>query len=394
MSERVDLFVGSLRGGGAERVCVRVANGLAERGFDVRLVVLSLADAAYADEVDDAVRLVSLGKAHARESPVALARCLRRDPPTVALAFNHEIALILLALRTLLRMEFALLVRNINTLSKVAENQESLWHSRIVLGLATRSFPHMDRVIAQSKGMAEDLVRNYGLDPATITVINNPLPEDIARHAPSTPGEATAGAGGANADGTEAEPGAGDDSDASDGPAEILFVGRLVEQKGLDYLLDAFVGLRAEGRDCRLRILGQGPLEAELRSRAAAAGVEDAVVFEGFVDDVWRYYQAADVTVLSSVYEGFPNVLVESIGLGTPVVAFDCPSGPAEIVVDDVNGYLVDYRDADDLRRKLGRALDRDWDQAAVRATAERYSHERIVDEYASLAAEFCDGRG
>ena len=378
MGERVDLFVGSLGGGGAERVCVTVANGLADRGFDVRLVVISLAGAVYDDEIDDGVTVVDLGKPHARESPLALARCLRRSPPSVALAFNYEIAIVLLALRTALRQEFSLLVRVINTLSMVAEDRDSLWHSTIVLGLATRCFPYMDRLVAQSRGMAEDLVESYGIDPDSITVINNPIAEEIARHAPST-------------DGADAAP------RRASGPAdldEILFVGRLEEQKGVHHLIDAFAGLRSSRPDCRLRILGRGPLEEDLRSRAAAAGVADAITFAGFVDDVWRYYRDADVTALPSLYEGFPNVLVESLALGTPAVAFDCPSGPAEIVDDDVNGYLVEYADVDDLRRQLDRALARDWDPAAVVRTAEPYSRDAIVDEYASLVTEFTDGRG
>src|SRR5690606_4579843 len=126
------------------------------------------------------------------------------------------------------------------------------------------------------------------------------------------------------------------------------------------YLLEAFC--RLEDKEVILKLLGKGSLENELKKLAKDLGIEDRVIFEGFQEDVISYIISAKVVALTSLYEGFPNVLVESIALGTPVVSFDCQSGPSEIIIDGVNGYLVKYLDKDDFAKKLDLALTKDFD--------------------------------
>ena len=121
--------------------------------------------------------------------------------------------------------------------------------------------------------------------------------------------------------------------------------------------LEAFAGISNKFPNLRLKIVGQGRLESHLKQIAIDNGVKDLVDFEGFQKDMIPYYLNARATVLTSIYEGYPNVLVESITLRTPVVAFDCPSGPSEIVKDKINGYLVKYQDVKELKEKLNLIL-------------------------------------
>lgn len=95
-----------------------------------------------------------------------------------------------------------------------------------------------------------------------------------------------------------------------------------------------------------------------------------------------KYYSNAKVTVLTSLYEGFPNVLIEFIALGTPVVSFDCESGPSEIILDGKNGYLVKYLDIEEFTQKLDLALKTNWDAKAIINSSKRYSKEIIVNKY------------
>src|SRR5207245_8477381 len=121
-------------------------------------------------------------------------------------------------------------------------------------------------------------------------------------------------------------------------PPVVLAMGRLVPQKGFDWLLDAWARVRTDRPDWRLVIAGEGPDRAELASRARRLGVEASVEFPGFDREPYRRMAGAEVFVLSSRYEGFPLVLVEAMGCALPVVAMDCPSGPREIVREGADG--------------------------------------------------------
>ena len=120
----------------------------------------------------------------------------------------------------------------------------------------------------------------------------------------------------------------------------LLCIGRLEKIKGFHHAIKAFAGIVQKYPYLRLKVVGKGS-EINLKQMAKKHSVADKVDFEGFKKDIIPYYLKARVTILPSLYEGYPNVLIESISMNTPVIAFDCPSGPNEIIIDGRNGYLV-----------------------------------------------------
>lgn len=130
------------------------------------------------------------------------------------------------------------------------------------------------------------------------------------------------------------------DAPAGVAAAQVLAIGRHVAQKGLDLLLQAWVNVQAARPEARLAIVGDGPLTAALQARAAALGVAASVQWQAPTPAVEALYRQAAVFVLPSRYEGMPLVLLEAQALGVPAVAFDCPTGPAEIVGAD-SGMVV-----------------------------------------------------
>ncbi len=135
----------------------------------------------------------------------------------------------------------------------------------------------------------------------------------------------------------------------------ILGVGRLVPQKGFDLLFPVFHRLGRE--DLHLAILGEGAERANLEHQARALGIADRVHLPGWVADPAPWYRAAGCFVLSLRYEGFGNVLIEAMANGCPVVAFDCPYGPSEIIEHGMTGLLVPKGDVAALGRTLARLL-------------------------------------
>lgn len=134
-----------------------------------------------------------------------------------------------------------------------------------------------------------------------------------------------------------------------EGAPSFLAVGRLAHQKGFDMLLRAFARIAAEIPDWSLRVLGSGPLGDALAAQTTALGLGDRVTWIPRHPAPWSFATRPGVFVLSSRYEGFPNVLLEAMAVGLPPVAFDCPSGPGEIIRHGQNGVLVPCGDVDRL---------------------------------------------
>jgi len=166
----------------------------------------------------------------------------------------------------------------------------------------------------------------------------------------------------------------------SNQPPVILGVGRHYPQKGFDTLLRAFARVRQE-TPARLVILGEGPERPNLERLASELGVAADVDMPGFDPNPFRYMKRAGVFVLSSRYEGLPNVLIQAMACGCPVVSTDCPNGPAEILDGGRYGALVPVDDVEAMARAIVRALlgqvapaPADWlEQFRVEVVAEQY---------------------
>jgi len=132
-----------------------------------------------------------------------------------------------------------------------------------------------------------------------------------------------------------------------------------------------------------LTILGQGPEEENLKLIALELGLKERITFTGFVQNPYPYMSQADLFVLSSRFEGFPNVVLEAMACGTPVVAFECPGGINEIIEEGVNGWKVNLEDTSALARAIETAMKTQLDSNLIRKyVQERFGVKKIVQEY------------
>ena len=171
----------------------------------------------------------------------------------------------------------------------------------------------------------------------------------------------------------------------------VAAMGRLDRQKGFDLLLEAFAGLDREFPRWALHIYGQGDEHERLSDMITALGLQGRAVLRGRTPDPAAALAACDIFVLSSRYEGFPNVLLEAMVQGRPVIAADCPMGPAEIVRDGENGLLIPANDPETLRRALRLLMRdaalRDRLGRAARAVRDDYDPARIMAQWGRLLA-------
>jgi glycosyltransferase involved in cell wall biosynthesis len=169
----------------------------------------------------------------------------------------------------------------------------------------------------------------------------------------------------------------------------VVFIGRLIPRKGVADLLGAWRTVSAKRNDVTLYILGTGRSEEEFLAKARDLGLRDSVKFRGSVNNVVAYLQSADLFVLPSHYEGMPNVLLEAMACGLPVVATRV-SGVVDIVRDGRNGLLVEPGRPDGLAEAILRLLDDPAEAArlgkAAHETIEKeYSIEAVAGAYAAL---------
>ena len=162
----------------------------------------------------------------------------------------------------------------------------------------------------------------------------------------------------------------------------ILGVGRLVPQKDFQTLLRAFALLVPDMPDIRLIVLGEGRERSRLQALAAELQVQERVALPGFSRNPYAHLGHTALFVLSSRWEGFANVIVEALACGTPVVATDCPSGPAEILEGGAYGELTPVGDAPALANAMQRALVRPRTPTMLRRRALDFSVSRIVPQY------------
>ena len=133
----------------------------------------------------------------------------------------------------------------------------------------------------------------------------------------------------------------------------VIAVGRLVQLKQFDRLIESYANSNLPQKKIHLVILGIGEEQDKLEKKILDLKIETKVHLFGFKENVWDYISNAKFLVLSSQYEGFPMTILESLSLGIPVISFDCESGPNEMIINNHNGILVENQNFTELTHKM-----------------------------------------
>jgi glycosyltransferase involved in cell wall biosynthesis len=358
-SDKIALLVPSLGGGGAERVMVNLAGAFSQAGHQVDLVAAAPKGHSLL-RVPSAVRVVDLKAKRTALAVLPLVAYLRRERPKALLATLAHANIIALVARKLARVPTRTVVREASLMSISSSTAPQL-RGRFVPLLAKKFYPQADAIIAQSRGVADDLSHLLGLPLDRIDVIYNPVvSQKLLERASRTPDHPwfTKGA-----------------------PPVVLGVGRLDPEKDFPTLFRAFSIVR-KNRNVRLIILGEGPQRCELESLAQELGVADVVELPGFVENPLPYMANASVLVLTSLFEGLPNVLIEALACGTPVVATDCPGGVTEILEKGRYGMLSPVGDFEAVAAAIEETLENPPSPRFLKGSAERFSVEKIAKQY------------
>ena len=339
---RITLVISSLRGGGSARVLATMANHWAGSSREVTILTFDDASASPAYCLHPAVACRALAQAAAARGALhavalnlrrvkVLRRSIKASAPQVVISFLHT-----------MNVRTVLACHGLGVPVVVSERCDP---SGDTIGktwdlLRKITYRRAARVVAQTQhalGYFSAAIRRRA------EVIPNPLQISMPRGGVRACGRAKV----------------------------IVAMGRLTHQKGFDLLSRAFSIVTRKHPTWSLVIWGEGPLRKELESLRLELGLGTRISFPGWTSDPFRELFRAGLFVLSSRYEGFPNVLCEAMACGAPVVSFDCASGPGEIIRKDVDGILVPPEDVDALADAIDRLLSwpSDRDRLGERAT-------------------------
>jgi glycosyltransferase involved in cell wall biosynthesis len=390
----VAFLLSDLRGGGVQRMVTILAGALADRGARIEIVVCHPGGELEPDLSAGvtvvplqrrnplAARLAAL-RADARAIPALLRPILSRKHGSRSVAFLPALADYLRTARPdalfaatpYLNIEAVLARRLAGVPTRLVLSERNHfssgkprkdWRRRHLSAAMRHAYLQADAIVAVSDGVARDIALTLDIPPGRITTLYNPTitPDFAARLREPC-------------DHPWLAPGA---------PPVVLSIGRLAHQKDFPTLIRAFARVRQDP-PARLLIGGKGsPAQADrIYELASELGVRDRVEVLGFVRNPLPYMARAAVFALSSRFEGFPNVLLEALACGTPVVSTDCPSGPREILDDGAFGALVPVGDDRALAEAIERALADPPDPERWRARAGCFDYEHAIDRYQAV---------
>ena len=358
---RVAVFIPtppSRHGGGAERVMMTIAEGIAERGVAVDFLV-NRPNADCWGSLSPGVRLLSLDTWRYTCLP-GLLRYIRKQCPHALLSTMKSANLTALTAKRFFAPKLRLVIHQANSFS--GELRMLSPKRKFALHAIRRLMPAADVVVALNQAMAADVRELVPGAAHKVRVIHDPYDIDgiIARS--KLPA---------------AHPWLGENRTA----AVIVAVARLHPKKDIGTLIKAFA-LVVRLRPARLIILGEGPDLTRLKKLANVLDVAPFVDFAGFKDNPFPFMAAADVFALSSKIEGFGGVLLQAMACGTPVVSTDCPFGPSEILRNGELGRLSPVGDHRAMARSIIETLDSPMDPERLLQGAKRYPAKSTIDAY------------
>ena len=350
---KVIFVLPSLRAGGAERVMSYVASNLNKDIFDASLLITgSNKDQSYTINKNTPVHF--LKKSRVKYALPAIAMHLFRQRPHIVVGAIGHINLAL----AILAIFFGKIKFIGRQTTVVGAYQKSRIKSSKKITIPDFRPITLDKIICQSKDMKNDLIINFNYPEHKIITINNPVTNKFKLK---------------------------DSIVTSNTVTQLITVGSLTKVKGHKRIINILSKLK---NPFHYTIIGDGSEKGAIFEYAKKLNLLNHITHIPFTDKVEDYLAQSDLFLCGSFVEGFPNALLESCAVGTPVLAFNAPGGLNEIIVDGVNGYLA--KDETEFILQLKTSMNKSWDSKIIRQSVmSKYNEELILKEYENLFLSF-----
>ncbi len=344
-----------LETGGAERIVTTIANHLPREKFELKMMLLRK-EGGYLEILKPDIEVIDLKTPRIRHSLIPILKEIKKRKPDIVFSgFGEVNAYLSLYIRFFPKIKF--IARETNVVSQHVTRKEIRFFYKF--------YNNYDRIICQSDDMQKDLVENFNIRKDKIVKINNPVDFDFIEQKLASSVLPNGFSGDFK---------------------NVVAIGNLSSRKGFDNLLLVFSHLKKE--KIKLHILGDGRDKDFLHQMKTDLGLEN-VTFHGQQKNPYQFLKFADLFILSSRYEGFPNVLLEAGACGTFALANDCPGGIREIILKGTNGEISDIENHEGFAKKILEVISQTHDMQTIKSSIKnRFSKEIILGEYEKLFEE------
>lgn len=309
--------------GGAERMTVLIGKSLDTRIYDVCFCLVGISsNSSIVDFIPNGIHIIRIPNMNRFYLVWKMVSSILKEKPFAVFSSVINISNKILPFRWMFP-KVKVIIRCDNYLYTYSDKQQKM---------IAKLYPMADCIIAQTQEMKDELVIQLGINETKVVALNNPIDKQTI----------------------DKKVASAISPYQSNKIKHFVAIGRFNRQKGFDLLIDAFIEVCKTRRDVDLYIvgdktLGGGLIFESLEQKAIESGIADLVHCVGYKDNPYVYLKYADCFVLSSRWEGLPNVLLESLYLGTPVAAFKCIPIIERIVDDGVNGFLAEKENVSSL---------------------------------------------
>ena len=350
MKKKIIFIVPSMRGGGSERVMSIILNYLDRNKFDILLVLLKK-EGQYLEDLKDDINILDLNVSSAKKSIIKIIKIIKQENPDIVFSTLGYLNILISIIRPILPKKIKFIARESSIVS-IQNKQEK--YPKLFDFLFKHFYKNFDLIISQSNYMKEDLIQNYNINSKKIKIIYNPVDTNKIDNLANEKVE----------------------------KIELLAVGRLDKNKNFKDIIKVLPKLNK-----KLTILGEGQEKENLIQLANKLNV--SVEFLGFQNNPYKYMKNAELLVITSLYEGFPNVVLEANVCELPVIAYNCIGGVRESISNGLNGFLIECRNINDLELSIKKALQYKWDKNKIKNYVNhKFSVSKIIEEYERLLNE------
>ncbi|AVQ18144.1 MULTISPECIES: glycosyltransferase [Fusobacterium] len=358
MLKKICFIVPSLGGGGAERVAIHLMNNLNLEKFEINVIIIYKDKGDYLEDLREEVKRIYLNKKKISYSVFSLLRIIKKEKPDIVINFSF-ISMIIIGNFII---PFFRRIYYINRQTNILSSQNFNLIKKLLL---KRAYKNFNKIITQSKDMTQDLLQNINICKNKIVEINNPI--DLEK--------------------IESLSNEKIEIELKKDNKNLLCVGRLAKQKGFDVIINIISLLK--NKNIKLYILGEGEERKNLEKLIQEKQLEKQVFLLGRKKNPYIYMKKADLFILSSRYEGFPNALIEANACGLYAICNNCPGGVNEIIEENINGNIINFEDMEATKNlilekvNLGKNRDK-----IVKKIKRKYSLKKIIQKYEIVLGE------